>query len=221
MTAARLLLLAPELSSRVLGEGLRAHGFRVETTQEADAALALAEGVGFDAAILDRAIASGRALGALVKRLAVPVCLLGLDARGRAPHGVAVALAKPVRLDDLAGLMHGLVRPAAAPEKLGPYAFDAILRRLVERKTAREIRLTELETALLDMLLKAGGDPVPRADLLRAVWGYKPGLTTRTLETHVYRLRRKIERDPARARLLLTTPGGYLVPATRKGARAK
>jgi DNA-binding response OmpR family regulator len=221
MTAARLLLLAPEPSARVLGEGLRAHGFRVETTQEADAALALAGGVGFDAAILDRNVVSGRALAVLVKRLEVPVCLLGLDTRGRAPPGVAAALAKPVRLDDLAGLMHGLARPAGATEKFGRFALDRAMRRLIERKTKTEIRLTELETGLLDILLKAGGNPVPRADLLRAVWGYKPGLTTRTLETHVYRLRQKIERDPARARLLITTPGGYLVPTTQKGARAK
>ncbi|MCM0019218.1 MAG: winged helix-turn-helix domain-containing protein [Tagaea sp.] len=219
MTAPRLLLLALEPSARVLGEGLRAHGFRVETTQAADAALALAEGLGFDAAILDRDALPGRALGALVAKLGAPVCLLGFAGR-KPPSGVAAALAKPVRLDDLAGLMRGLARPAAA-ERFGPYDLSLALRLLVERKTGREIRLTELEVALVDTLLKADGKAVSREALLRAIWGYRPGLTTRTLETHIYRLRRKIEREPARARLLITTRNGYVLSATRSGARAR
>jgi DNA-binding response OmpR family regulator len=220
MTPPRLLLLAPEPSARVLAEGLRAHGFRVEATQAADAAAALAEGLGFDAAILDRDILPPRALGALVARLGTPVCLLGLAGR-KPPAGVAAVLGKPVRLDDLAGLMRGLARAAGSAERLGPYDFSLALRLLVERKTGREIRLTELETALVDTLLKAGGKAVPREALLRAVWGHRPGLTTRTLETHVYRLRRKIERDPSRARLLITTRNGYVLSGTGGGVRAR
>lgn len=220
MTAPRLLLLALEPSARALGEGLRAHGFRVETTQAADAALALAEGLGFDAAILDRDALPPRALRGLVDRLSAPVCLLGLSGR-KPPNGVAAVLAKPVRLDDLAGLMRGLARPSGGGEKWGPYEVSLALRRLVERKTGREIRLTELETALVDTLLKADGKPVPREALLRAVWGYRPGLTTRTLETHVYRLRKKVERAPAKARLLITAGNGYVLGGTRGGARAK
>jgi DNA-binding response OmpR family regulator len=220
MTAPRLLLLALEPSARVLGEGLRAHGFRVETPQAADAAAALAEGLGFDAAILDRDALPGRALGALVAKLRAPVCLLGFTGR-KPPSGVAAVLAKPVRLDDLAGLMRGLARPAAAAERFGPYNLSLALRLLVERKTGREIRLTELESALVDTLLKADGKAVSREALLRAVWGYRPDMTTRTLETHVYRLRRKIEREPARARLLITTRNGYVLSATRSGARAR
>lgn len=218
MTAPRLLLLAPEPSSRVLGEGLRAHGFRVETTQAADAAAVLAQGLGFDAAILDRDALTARALRSLVERLATPVCLLGLAGR-KPPAGVAAVLAKPVRLDDLAGLMRGLARGADRAEKWGP--FDVLLgsRLLVERKSGREIRLTEIETALVDTLLKAEGKPVPREALLRAVWGYRPGITTRTLETHVYRLRKKVERVPAKARLLITTGNGYVLCGTRGGAR--
>lgn len=220
MTAPRLLLLAPEPSARVLGEGLRAHGFRVEATQAADAAAALAEGLGFDAAILDRDALPARALAALVKRLGLPVCLLGLSGR-KPPAGVAAALAKPVRLDDLAGLMRGLGRRAGAARRWGPFDMSLDSRLLVERKTGREVRLTELETALVDTLIKAAGNPVTRDALLRAVWGHRPGLTTRTLETHVYRLRRKVEREPARARLLITTRSGYVLTGIRGGARAR
>lgn len=220
MTALRLLLFAPEPSARVLGEGLRTHGFRVEATQAADAAVALAEGVGFDAAILDRDALPRRALTALVKRLGAPVCLLGLSGR-KPPAGVAAVLAKPVRLDDLAGLMRGLARASDGAEKWGPFDVFLASRLLVERKTGREIRLTEIETALVDTLLKAEGKPIPREALLRAVWGYRSGLTTRTVETHIYRLRNKVERAPAKAGLLITTRSGYVLTGSRGGARVR
>ncbi|MCZ6522531.1 MAG: helix-turn-helix domain-containing protein, partial [Alphaproteobacteria bacterium] len=75
------------------------------------------------------------------------------------------------------------------------------------------VRLTEKETAILKYLYRAGDKVVGREVLLNEVWGYNAGVTTHTLETHIYRLRQKIERDPSNARLLITEPGGYrLVP---------
>ena len=77
----------------------------------------------------------------------------------------------------------------------------------------RKIRLTEKETAILKYLFRAGENVIVRDVLLNEVWGYNSGVTTHTLETHVYRLRQKIERDPSNAELLVTEPGGYrLVP---------
>jgi DNA-binding response OmpR family regulator len=75
------------------------------------------------------------------------------------------------------------------------------------------VRLTDKETAILRYLYRAGQKPVSREILLQEVWGYNSGVTTHTLETHIYRLRQKIERDPANAALLVTEAGGYkLVP---------
>ncbi|MEM8790282.1 MAG: response regulator transcription factor [Pseudomonadota bacterium] len=73
----------------------------------------------------------------------------------------------------------------------------------------RKIRLTEKETNILKFLYRAGGRTVERDVLLREVWGYNAGVTTHTLETHIYRLRQKIEPDPSNARILLTESGGY------------
>ena len=65
------------------------------------------------------------------------------------------------------------------------------------------------ETSILKYLYRAGGKPVTRDVLLDEVWGYNSGVTTHTLETHVYRLRQKIEPDPSNVSLLLTEGGGY------------
>jgi DNA-binding response OmpR family regulator len=73
----------------------------------------------------------------------------------------------------------------------------------------KKIRLTEKETSILKYLYRAGGRPVTRDVLLDEVWGYNSGVTTHTLETHVYRLRQKIEPDPANASILVTEGGGY------------
>ena len=77
----------------------------------------------------------------------------------------------------------------------------------------RKIRLTEKETNILKYLYRASGRTVDRETLLREVWGYNAGVTTHTLETHVYRLRQKIEPDPANATVLLTESGGYRLGA--------
>ncbi len=92
--------------------------------------------------------------------------------------------------------------------RLGAYEFRPAAKLLVDEK-AKKIRLTEKETNILKYLYRAGEKAVSREELLAEVWGYNAGVTTHTLETHVYRLRQKIEHDPANARLLLTEAGGY------------
>lgn len=91
---------------------------------------------------------------------------------------------------------------------VGPYSFRPGAKVLVD-DADRKVRLTEKETSILKFLYRSGGRTVERETLLREVWGYNAGVTTHTLETHIYRLRQKIEPDPSNARILLTDAGGY------------
>jgi DNA-binding response OmpR family regulator len=91
---------------------------------------------------------------------------------------------------------------------IGPYEFRPAQKLLVDGDK-RKVRLTEKETNILKYLYRAGGKPVAREELLAEVWGYNAGVTTHTLETHIYRLRQKIEPDAASAKLLVTEAGGY------------
>ena len=92
--------------------------------------------------------------------------------------------------------------------RIGPYEFRPATKLLIDEKQ-RKIRLTEKETSILKYLYRAGDTPVTREELLAEVWGYNAGVTTHTLETHVYRLRQKIEPVPGEAKLLVTEAGGY------------
>jgi len=92
--------------------------------------------------------------------------------------------------------------------QIGPYEFRPAVKMLIDA-AGKKIRLTEKETNILKYLYRADGKPVSREQLLTEVWGYNTGVTTHTLETHVYRLRQKIEPDPANATLLITEMGGY------------
>ena len=92
------------------------------------------------------------------------------------------------------------------PFEIGPYLFRPGAKLLTEAQ--RKIRLTEKETNILKFL-HAAARTVPRETLLHEVWGYNPAVTTHTLETHIYRLRRKIEENPGQAKILVTEDGGY------------
>jgi DNA-binding response OmpR family regulator len=118
-------------------------------------------------------------------------------------------LPKPFRLSALLARLSVHLGPHGAgddrPFKIGPYLFQPGAKLLTG---TRKIRLTEKETNILKFLHRAGRT-VPRETLLHEVWGYSPAVTTHTLETHIYRLRRKIEDDPACAKILVTENGGY------------
>ena len=91
--------------------------------------------------------------------------------------------------------------------RIGPYTFRPSAKVLLD-DADRKIRLTEKETNILKYLYRSG-ETVPRETLLHEVWGYNPAVTTHTLETHIYRLRQKIETNPGQARILVTESGGY------------
>jgi len=91
---------------------------------------------------------------------------------------------------------------------IGPYTFKPASKMLVD-EAGGKVRLTEKETAILKYLYRSGERTITRDVLLSEVWGYNSGVTTHTLETHIYRLRQKIENDPSQAAILVTEAGGY------------
>ena len=91
---------------------------------------------------------------------------------------------------------------------IGPYTFRPSSKLLINPK-GNKVRLTEKETAILRYLYRAGQRPVSREVLLQEVWGYNSGVTTHTLETHIYRLRQKVEKDASSPSILVTEAGGY------------
>jgi DNA-binding response OmpR family regulator len=136
--------------------------------------------------------------------------ILGLDA------GANDYIAKPFKFAVLLARIRAQLRQHEQSEdavfSIGPYTFKPASKLLLDEKGAK-IRLTEKETSILKYLYRAGEKVVSREVLLHEVWGYNAGVTTHTLETHIYRLRQKIEKDPSSAELLVTETGGYkLVP---------
>ncbi len=137
--------------------------------------------------------------------------ILGLDS------GANDYVAKPFRLSVLLARQRAQLRQHEQSEDavftIGPYTFRPSANLLTHGETKKKIRLTEKETSILKFLYRSGNNVVGRETLLREVWGYNENVTTHTLETHVYRLRQKIEADPSNAELLVTEPDGYrLVP---------
>lgn len=120
-------------------------------------------------------------------------------------------ITKPFRFAVLMARVHAHLRSHDRSEeamyKIGPYTFRPSAKLLLDAKS-HKIRLTEKETNILKFLYRVG-EMVPRETLLNEVWGYNPAVTTHTLETHIYRLRQKIEENPSDARILLTENGGY------------
>ncbi len=136
--------------------------------------------------------------------------ILGLDA------GANDYVTKPFRFAVLLARVRSQLRQHEQSEDaifaIGPYSFKPASKLLVD-ESERKIRLTEKETSILKFLYRAGEKVVTRDVLLHEVWGYNAKVTTHTLETHIYRLRQKIETDPSQSELLLTEAGGYkLVP---------
>jgi DNA-binding winged helix-turn-helix (wHTH) protein len=120
-------------------------------------------------------------------------------------------LPRPVRLGVLLSRLdaHWAQGQGAMRRRLGPYEFSPADRSLRHADSGAVIRLTELERRLLSFLAEAAGAPVSREALLAGVWGYSPGTLTHTVETHIWRLRQKIETDDVQTRFLTGEAGGY------------
>jgi DNA-binding response OmpR family regulator len=192
-----------------------------ENASEAESRMTARE-ARFDAVILDVSLpdGDGRDLCARLRRggIKVPIIMLtGSDHENDVVRGLDSGandyVAKPFRLAELLARLRAQLRIFENSEDavftVGPYTFRPAAKLLQEPSRNRRIRLTEKEAAILKFLYRAGTRPVARQVLLNEVWGYNAAVTTHTLETHIYRLRQKIEPDPSNARLLVTEGGGY------------
>ena len=134
--------------------------------------------------------------------------ILGLEA------GANDYVTKPFRFAVLLARIRAQLRQYEQSEdatfNVGPYVFKPA-QKLLTDGDGKKIRLTEKEAAIIRYLFRAGQKAVTRDELLEEVWGYNSGVTTHTLETHVYRLRQKIEKDPSNAEILVTENGGYKI----------
>ena len=148
------------------------------------------------------------------------IMLTGADSEADTVQGLESGandyVTKPFRFAVLLARLRAHLRSHETSEdavfQIGPYAFRPSAKMLVDTNK-KKIRLTEKETSILKYLYRTGPRVVNRDTLLAEVWGYNANVTTHTLETHIYRLRQKIEMNPTDARLLVTEPGGYrLVP---------
>ena len=224
----KILLVDDDMALRQsLAEQLRL--FEEFATVEADsgaAALAAARDDHVDAVLLDIGLPDmdGREVCKLLRRhgVSAPIIMLtaadsDADAILGLDSGANDYVTKPFRLNVLMARLRAQLRLHEQSETavfaIGPYSFRPAAKLLVDEAGGRKIRLTEKETAILKYLYRAGDRVVGRDTLLGEVWGYNAGVTTHTLETHVYRLRQKIERDPAQAEILVTEPGGYRLVA--------
>jgi DNA-binding response OmpR family regulator len=190
------------------------------TLSEADALLDAAD-ARFDAIIIDLDVPDGNGHSYLAKLRQqghkMPIIVVTnsgdeADVVRVLNAGAVDYLMKPLRLNELLARLKAQLRVFDASEHarfmIGQYSFHPAAKLLTDR-TGRRLRLTGKEVDILKFLYRAGAKVVTRAILLNEVWGYNAGVTTHTLETHIYRLRQKIEANPANCQMLVTDQGGY------------
>ncbi|MCC9621179.1 response regulator transcription factor [Thalassospira sp. MA62] len=223
-TGKQILVVEDDVAlSQSLSEQLRLHEeFECVIAKSGKDGLDAAKDSYFDVILMDVGLPDmdGRDVCKLMRRAGVksPIIMLtGADSDSDTILGLESGandyVTKPFRLNVLLARMRAHIRQHEQSEDalfaIGPYSFQPSAKLLIETATDKKIRLTEKETSILKFLFRASPKPVPRDTLLDEVWGYNAGVTTHTLETHVYRLRQKIEKDPSNATILLTEPGGY------------
>ena len=127
-------------------------------------------------------------------------------------------IVKPFRTNELLARVQAQLRLFDTSEdavfNIGPYTFRPAAKLLVRTDTKQRIRLTSKEVEVLKFFHRHANRDVSRQVLMDEVWGYNAGVTSHTLETHVYRLRQKIETDPTHCRLLVSVPSGYRLSPT-------
>jgi len=222
MSAERRILIVDDDAAlrHSLAEQLQLHEeFLAAQAPTASEALDMAKSQYFDAILLDVGLPDmdGRELCRVMRRAGIrtPILMLtGADGEADTILGLDSGandyITKPFRLAVLMARIDAHLRSHGSSEeaiyRIGPYTFRPSAKILLD--AGKRIRLTEKETSILKYLQRAGST-VSRDVLLHEVWGYNPAVSTHTLETHIYRLRQKIEKDPSHAQLLVTESGGY------------
>lgn len=208
-----------------LSEQLRLHDeFDTYEAATGSEALAILKESNFDIVLLDVGLPDldGRELCRIARRfgIKIPIIMLtGADTDSDTILGLESGandyVVKPFKFGVLLARIRAQLRQHEQSEDaiftIGPYTFKPSAKLLLQEEAGHKIRLTEKETAILKYLYRIGEKAVSRDQLLNEVWGYNAAVTTHTLETHVYRLRQKIEDDPSNAKILLTKPGGYFL----------
>lgn len=229
MTANKKILLVDDDDSlrSPLAEQIQLHEeCATVEANSAEQALERVKGAYFDCILLDVGLPDmdGRDLCKLMRRNGVrsPIIMLtGRDSDADTILGLESGandyVTKPFKIGVLLARIRAQLRQFEQSEDavftIGPYTFRPAQKLMVDEAKNQKVRLTEKETAIVKYLYRIGSKVVGRDVLLGEVWGYNAGVTTHTLETHVYRLRQKIEQDPSNAQILVTEPGGYrLVP---------
>jgi DNA-binding response OmpR family regulator len=221
--AHRLLVVDDDQDLRdTLAEQLALYDeFEVLPAETAASAVAQAKGDRIDLAIMDVGLPDmdGREAVKIMRRNGFRSPIIMLTAQGSDADtvlgleaGANDYVVKPFKFAVLLARIRAQLRQYEASEdaifQIGPYTFRPSAKLLVNEKGSK-LKLTEKETAILRFLYRAGQKVVGRDVLLTEVWGYNANVTTHTLETHIYRLRQKIESNPSHARILVTEPGGY------------
>jgi DNA-binding response OmpR family regulator len=221
--ASRLLVVDDDQDLReTLAEQLALYDeFQVTAVETAGAAIAAVKAERIDLTIMDVGLPDmdGREAVKIMRRGGFRSPIIMLTAQGSEADtvlglesGANDYVTKPFKFAVLLARIRAQLRQYEASEdavfQIGPYTFRPGSKLLTTEKGSK-LKLTEKETAILRYLYRAGQRVVGRDTLLQEVWGYNSNVTTHTLETHIYRLRQKIESDPSRARILVTEPGGY------------
>ncbi|PHQ71627.1 MAG: DNA-binding response regulator [Sneathiella sp.] len=225
MTGGKKILLVDDDNSlrETLAEQLDLHEEFI--TMQADTATSALEKVKaghFDLILLDVGLPDmdGREACKLIRKAGIKAPIIMLTAQDSdsdqilgLESGANDYVTKPFRIGVLLARIRAQLRQHEQSEDavftIGPYSFRPANKLMVHKETAQKVRLTEKETSILKYLYRAGKKVVSRDILLNEVWGYNAGVTTHTLETHIYRLRQKIEEEPSSATILITETGGY------------
>jgi DNA-binding response OmpR family regulator len=223
MTQRHILIVDddPVLSEALVERFLAYEEFEVSTAETASAGIRAAREGEFDLIVMDVGLPDmdGREAVKLLRKAGIRVPIIMLTGQDSDPDeilglesGANDYVTKPCRFELLLARVNAHLRQHEGSEHarfiVGPFTFEPG-KKLLTTNSGRKVHLTELETRTLRLLHLRSPDAVSREKMLTEIWGYNSKVQTHTLETHIYRLRQKIEREPSDPQMLVTADGGY------------